>query len=183
VRKIVNITHMSLDGVIERMEDWHFQFFDADLDRSYADLLATADALLMGRRTYEGFALAWPNDTGVIADQLNAMKKYVASTTLTAPEWNNTTVIRGDLVEAVTELKSQPGKSIMMYGFGPVAEALVRADLLDELHVGVNPMLAGVGEPGEMLLRQGFSARFELLGTEVLSSGIVLLSYRPARSS
>lgn len=179
MRRIVNITHMSLDGLIELMEHWHFDYVDGELTRHFSDQLAASDALLMGRRTYEGFAESWPSRTGEIADKINGMKKYVASTTMETAEWTNSVVIRSELAEAVTTIKQEPGEDILMYGFGPVAQTLIEHGLLDELHLGVNPVLAGTGGLSEMLFREGNAARLELTGTHALGSGVVILSYRP----
>ena len=183
MRRIVSQTHMSLDGLIELMEQWHFDYFDDELSAVVAGQLATSDALLLGRRTYEGFAEVWPSATGDIADKINSMRKYVVSTTLDDPAWENTTVIRGDLVDTVARLKAEPGQDIIMYGFGPVAETFLRHGLLDEIQIGINPVLAGIGAPDQLLHRAGNAARLELTGSRVLGSGIVVLTYRPAPAS
>lgn len=180
MRRIVSMAYMSLDGLIELMEHWHFDYIDDEVTKLVSDQLATSDALLMGRRTYEGFAETWPSATGDIADKINSMKKYVASTTLETADWTNSVVIKGDLAEEVGRIKQEPGQDILMYGFGPVAQTLVRHGLLDELHLGVHPVLAGTGGLSEMLFREGNAARLELIGTRPLGSGVVILSYRPA---
>jgi dihydrofolate reductase len=179
--KIVNSTFVSLDGVqgASTMERWHFDFVDDELDAVALEQLRGSDALLMGRNTYDVYASSWPDRGGDIADRINAMPKYVASTTLGAPEWANTTVLSGDLAEAVTKLKDSTERSILMNGYGPVAKTLVRHGLLDELVLWVHPMLAGVGTPGDMLISDGLNQRLTLLGVKTLGSGIVLLSYRP----
>ena len=116
--------------------------------------------MLMGRNTYEVYAAVWPGRNGAYADAINAIPKYVASSTLTAPAWNNTTVLTGDLLEAVKELRSQDGTTILMHGYGPVAKALLQADLLDELHLWVHPHLAGVGDENDLLLHAGSEIPF-----------------------
>jgi dihydrofolate reductase len=180
VRRIVNSTYVSLDGVIEHLEQWHFDYFDDDAGEYARELLAASDALLMGRLTYEGFAEAWSPQTGEFADKINSMRKYVASTTLDDVSWSGATLIEGDLVEEVAKLKEEPGEDILMYGFGPVGETLLQNGLLDELRLWVHPVLAGVGEPGDMLLRKGNTAKLKLLDTRTFGSGIVVLSYGPA---
>ena len=129
MRRIINSTNVSLDGVVEIMGGWgwHFEYVADAFDELTRDHLAACDALLMGRRTYETFAEAWPSQTGDYADRINSMKKYVASTTLDKAAWTNSTVIHGDLVEEVTKLKELPGQDIMMFGFGPVARTLPEA--------------------------------------------------------
>jgi dihydrofolate reductase len=182
VRRIINSTYVSLDGVMEHMERWHFEYIDDDATAFNSELLSTSDALLMGRLTYESFAEAWPPRSGELADKINAMNKYVASSTLEQAEWRNSTIIEGDLADAVAKLKQEPGQDILMFGFGPVAETLLKRGLLDELHVWVHPLFAGVGGVGDTLLRDGNSARFELAGTRTFGSGVVVLSYRPEAS-
>jgi dihydrofolate reductase len=132
--------------------------------------------MLMGRHTYEVYAGAWPEREGPYPDKINSMPKYVASTTLNRADWHNTTVISGDLVTEVANLKRQDG-DILMHGFGPVANTLIASGLLDVLHLWVHPHFAGVGGPGDLLFNEGNSARLELIGTRVLRSGVVLLSY------
>jgi dihydrofolate reductase len=183
MRRIINSTYVTLDGLIEHLERWHFDYIDDDANAFTSELLERSDALLLGRRTYESFAEAWPPRTGEVADKINAMRKHVASTTMEAADWNNSTVIRGDVADAVADLKRQPGRDILMYGFGPLAEALVQRGLLDELHLWVHPVFAGVGDVGDTLLRAGNSARFELTGARPFGSGVVILSYEPRTTS
>ena len=106
-----------------------------------------ADALLMGRATYDGLSAAWPgrdeSDPTTGAAYFNNVKKYVASTTLTDPAWNNTEVLQGDLVEEVTKLKAQDGKDILQYGYGSVTAQLIRAGLVDEVRFWIHPVLEG----------------------------------------
>ncbi len=178
MRKLVNATFASLDGVIERMEAWHFGYIDAEANRIATDQLLHSDAMLMGRRTYELYAGEWPGrEDGGYVDKLNTMPKYVASRTLTAPTWPNTTVICEDLVGAVKELKDQPGGDILMHGLGPVAQTLLDHGLLDELHLWVHPVLAGVGDIGDLLFNPGTSATLTLSDVRRLESGVVILSY------
>jgi dihydrofolate reductase len=177
-RRITSSTFVSLDGVINHMDRWHFDFVDDESAAIALQQLDDSDALLMGRHTYEVYAGAWPNHEGVYADRINQVAKYVASTTLRSPTWANTTVLHGDLVESVAELKQQPGKGILMHGYGPVAKTLVRHDLLDELCLWVHPMLAGVGTLDDMLFSEGLNQRLALADVKALSSGVVLLTYR-----
>lgn len=178
MRRVVNSTFISLDGLIEHLDRWHFDFVDDDLTAFVTDQLRASDALLMGRRTYEIYASAWPEQDGEYADMINSVRKYVASATLGQADWANTSVINGDLVEEVTVLKEQPGKDILMHGFGPVAATLLESGLLDELHLMVHPVLAGVGTTSNMLFSEGVHATLKLLGTKTLGSGLVILSYQ-----
>jgi dihydrofolate reductase len=107
--KVVNSTFVSLDGVINHMDRWHFDFIDGEADSLALRQLLDSDTLLMGHRTYDAYASAWPGRDGEYADRINAMPKYVASTTLRAPEWTNTAVLDGDLVDAVTASPTRGG--------------------------------------------------------------------------
>ena len=175
--KIINSTFVSIDGVINQMDAWHFDYVDDEQAQISLDQLDASEALLMGRHTYEVYASAWPNRDGAYPDKINSKLKYVVSTTLDKADWNNTTVIKGDLVTEVAKLKQQGG-DILMHGFGPVAHTLITHGLLDVLHLWVHPHFAGVGGPGDMLLRPGTNTRLELIDTQTLGSGVVILSYR-----
>jgi dihydrofolate reductase len=174
--KIVNSTFISIDGVINHMEVWHFGYIDGESEQIALEQLQASDGLLMGRHTYEVYASVWPEREGAMPDLINSMPKYVASTSLDKADWNNTTVIGGDLVTEVAALKQQGG-DILMHGFGPVANTLITNGLLDVLHLWVHPHFAGVGGAGDLLLNEGTANRLELIGTRTLASGVVLLSY------
>jgi dihydrofolate reductase len=179
MRRIVNSTFVSLDGVVNHMDRWHFDFIDEELEALALEQVRAGDALLLGRNTYDIYATAWPGRDGEMADLINAMPKYVASSTKQSAEWN-TTIISGDLVEAVTALKHEDGKNILMHGYGPVAKTLMRNGLLDELCLWVHPVLAGVGTPDDMIWGDGVHARLALEDVTTLTSGIVVLTYRTA---
>jgi dihydrofolate reductase len=179
MRRIINSTFISLDGVIEEPNTWPPTGpDDARAGAMHTELLLSCDALLMGRRTYEGFAPVWPTRSGdPFSDQINSMRKYVVSSTLRDPEWTNTTVLDGDPVAAVRELKEQPGKDILQYGFGVLSHALVEHGLLDELRLWVHPLLVGRGGPGALLYRDGKLTIFDLLEVTPLDNGNVVLRY------
>ena len=157
MRKIINSTYISLDGVVEGPHLWPSLGRPGD-ERSgqiQADLALSCDALLMGRRTYDGFAPVWPTRSGdPVSDQINAMPKYVVSTTLKDPEWNNTHVIDGDVAAEITRLKQAPGKNIVQYGFGAVSRLLLEHGLLDELRLWVHPLIVGAGQPERSAVRR-----------------------------
>ncbi|WP_162606169.1 dihydrofolate reductase family protein [Jiangella asiatica] len=178
MRTIINSTFVSLDGVVNHMDKWHFDYVDAESDEFALEQLRAADAMLMGRKTYEVYAGAWPGRDGEYADAINAIPKHVASTTLQNPAWHNTSVLDGDLVEAVRALRAQDGTSILMHGYGPVAKTLLQADLLDELHLWVHPHLAGAGDENDLLLHHGLTKKLELTATRTLNSGVVVLTLR-----
>ena len=129
MRKIINSTYITIDGVVEGPHLWPSRGRPSD-ERSgqiQTDLLLSCDAVLMGRRTYEGFAPVWPTRSGdPYSDRINTMPKYVVSTTLEAPEWANTHVIADNVVERVTELKHAPGQDIVQYGYGSVTRRCSR---------------------------------------------------------
>jgi len=176
MRTISNSTFVSLDGVVNHMDKWHFDYIDEESDALALEQIRAADAMLMGRNTYEVYAAVWPGRDGVYADEINAIRKHVASTTLTEPEWTNTTVLTGDLLEAVRKLRAEDGGTILMHGYGPVAKALLQADLLDELHLWVHPHLAGVGGENDLLLHSGLTKKLELTDVRRMASGVVVLT-------
>jgi dihydrofolate reductase len=176
--KIVSSSFISLDGVINHMDKWHFAFVDDESDAIALEQLRSAPGgLLMGRNTYEVYASVWPGRDGEYADMINAAPKYVASTTLTDPDWVNTTVIEGNLVGEVAKLKASGGGDLLMHGYGPVAKELTRHGLLDELHLWLHPMFSGVGTIEDTLFAEGLNTRFELLDVRELDSGVILLAY------
>ncbi|MGQ0575044.1 MAG: dihydrofolate reductase family protein [Pseudonocardia sp.] len=180
MRRTVNSTFISLDGVLEHMEKWHFDYIDDSTNEIVTNLIRRCDAALFGRRTYEIYAAHWPGQTGEFADRLNEIHKYVASTTLTTAGWADSTILKGDLVDAVAELKDQPGGDILMNGIGPVARTLLRHGLLDELHLWVHPVLAATGGPGDLLFRVGDTTPLHLVDTTPLDNGVVILTYHTA---
>jgi dihydrofolate reductase len=179
--KIINSTYISLDGVVEGPHLWPSLGRPGDerAERIQTDLLLACDVVLMGRRTYEGFAPVWQQRSGDAAsDRINAMRKVVVSTTLRDPEWNNTVVIDGDVPAEIARLRDAPGKDIVQYGFGPVTRLMLEHDLLDELRLWIHPLLVGRGTPGDLLFGETPAVGFELADTTVLSNGIAILSYR-----
>ncbi len=173
---ITNSTFVSLDGVVNHMERWHFDYSDAESDALALEHIRAATSMVMGRHTYEVYASAWPGREGAYADAINALPKHVASTSLTEPAWHNTSVLTGELVEAVRALRDRDDASILMHGYGPVAKTLLAADLLDELHLWVHPHLAGVGEPADLLIHQGLNKKLHLARARTLESGVVVLT-------
>ena len=183
MRKIINSTYISLDGVIERPHEWpSVGERGSRADEIVTELLLGCDALIMGRRTYEVFAPVWPTRSGdPYSDRINSMRKYVVSSTLTDPEWNNTSVLSGNPVQEIRRLKEAPGKDIVQYGFGQLSHALMEQGLLDELRLWVHPVFARKGEPDELIHRDGPGALFDLADATSLQNGVVVLSYRYAQ--
>ncbi len=181
MRKIINSTYISLDGVIEGPHLWPSLGRPSDerAGQIQTDLALSCDAMLMGRHTYDGFAPVWPTRSGdPVSDHINAMPKYVVSTTLKDPEWHNTSVIDGDVVAEITRLKQAPGKDIVQYGYGVVSRLLLEHGLLDELRLWIHPLIVGAGRPSDLLFGAAPAVGFDLTDTTTLSNGIVILSYR-----
>jgi dihydrofolate reductase len=180
MRRIVNSTFVSLDGVMNHMDRWHFDYIDDELHALTLDQLRASDALLLGRQTYDIYASTWPGRDGEYADGINAMAKYLASTTATdetAAAWANTTILRGDLVDEVRKLKDADGKDILMHGYGPVAKTLMQHGLVDVLCLWVHPVLAGVGTVDDMVWGAGVHTTLTVDDVTTFASGIVVLTY------
>jgi len=179
MRKIINATYITLDGVIEGPHLWpSLGPRDERWEQIQTDLLLSCGTLLMGRRTYEGFAPVWQTRSGdPMSDHINSMPKYVVSTTLKDPGWHNTQVIDGDVVAAITRLKDAPGKDIVQYGFGPVSRLMLQHGLLDELRLWVHPLILGHGSPTDLLFGPAPSVGFRLAGSTTLNNGIIILNY------
>jgi dihydrofolate reductase len=177
VRKIVTFTHATLDGFIDAPQDWSLQYSDAEVQEYLLTTTLAADALLLGRVTYEGMAQAWPGRGGnPFADHVNAVTKYVvASQPVDPAAWDPTVVVPGaDLVEEVGRLKESDGGEILVWGTGRLTDALAAAGLLDEYRICTSPVIKGAGEP---LFRPASAGTVELLDTRVFGSGAVVHTY------
>lgn len=178
MRKIVESTFMTLDGVIDEPHVWGMPYWDDEHNAYNAKLLASADSLLLGRETYESFAEVWPQRAGdEFSDKINAMPKHVASRTLSeATSWN-ARILEGDGVDAITELKQGPGNDILKYGTGGLDQTLLEHGLLDELHLWVFPVIAGSGQR----LLDGIidTTHLQRVDTTMFESGIVVHVYSP----
>ena len=163
MRKVIASEFVALDGVIEN-PSWTFRFTGEEQQKFKFDELSASDALLLGR----------------YADMMNGYPKYVVSTSLKEPlEWNNSTLIEGDVAEEVSKLKRQPGKDILIFGSGNLVNTLMRHDLIDEYRLMIFPIIVG---SGQRLFAHGIDEMIlELVDTEMLGSGVVVLTYRSAR--
>ena len=180
MRRIINSTYITLDGVIENPQDWPSGKHQGDSRHGelQTELLLRCDALLLGRRTYEGFAPVWSAMSGdPYTDHINAMEKWVVSSTLTDPAWNNSEVLGADVVDEIARRKAQDGGDIVQYGFGPVTDLLLEHGLLDELRLWVHPFLFGAGTANDLLFRPGRAARCAPTDVTALASGTVILTY------
>jgi dihydrofolate reductase len=178
--KLVESTFVSLDGVIENPQNWSPPYWD-DEHRAYASkLLWDADALLLGRKTYEGFAEAWPARAGAdeFTDRINELPKYVVSTTLKDTTWN-ASVLEGDAVEAIGRLKDEDDAKLLKYGTGELDRTLLEHGLVDEFHFWYFPVLAG---GGQTLIEGIEMTHLDLLDVARFQSGIVVHVLGPKRA-
>ncbi|HEY7094848.1 MAG TPA: dihydrofolate reductase family protein [Ktedonobacterales bacterium] len=183
MRNLVVTENITLDGVIDAAGGWFTPLGDVDTDDLAAanrEHMATADAALLGRVTYEEFSRYWPkqtDDTSGVSDYLNRTSKYVVSSSLDKPEWQNTTILRGPLADDVVALKRQPGKDIVATGSVTLVRSLADTGLIDAYRLFVYPVVLG---RGRRLFPDGIGADLRLTGTKAFRSGVVLLSYRRA---
>lgn len=182
MRRVVVSEFVSLDGVMEE-PSWTFGFEGEDRDRYKFAELAESGALLLGRITYEGFAAVWPGmeeETGEYGVWMNSYPKYVVSTTLEEPlAWNGHRIPPADLAERVAALKEEPGRDILVFGSGELVNALLERGLADEYRLMVFPVVVG---RGKRLFEGVTDARnLRLVGTRTFESGVVVLTYEPAR--
>ncbi|WP_458208055.1 dihydrofolate reductase family protein [Haladaptatus sp. NG-SE-30] len=179
-RNLIVSEFLTLDGVMEAPEEWSFAFFSEEQQEYKHDELFGSGALLLGRETYESFAAAWPDredETG-FADRMNSLSKYVVSTSLEEAEWNNSTIIDGDIAEAVATLKQEDGQDILVNGSGELVDTLVEHDLVDEYRLMIHPVVQGSGK--RLFEDAGEPTTMNLVDTEAFDSGVVVLTYEPA---
>jgi dihydrofolate reductase len=178
-RRLRQSALVSINGVASRPLDWAGPYFGAGSANHSLRALQDSGAFLMGRGTYDIFSRQWPGVPGEYAAALNAIPKYVFSSTLGVADWNNTTVVRGDVAAAVTAMKAEPGADLLFYGHGRFGQTLVDAGLVDELTLTVVPVFAG-GEP----FHQPFTGTqtWELVSAGPGNDpGLASLTYRPQR--
>jgi dihydrofolate reductase len=185
--RIVVTEFISLDGVMEdpggaegfKYGGWTFEISRGDEgDKFKLDETADSTALLLGRVTYEGFAEAWPSREGDFADKFNEMPKYVVSSTLTDPEWNNTTVLDGDLAEAVSKLRDEQDGDIVVHGSGQLVQGLLERGLVDELRLMVFPVVLGSGK--RLFGETSDKKRLQLTESRTVGDGVAILVYTAA---
>ena len=182
--RIVVTEFVSLDGVVEAPgggEDYKYGGWTFEIDRGdegnqfKLDETMSSAALLLGRRTYEGFAAAWPGRDGEFADKFNTMPKYVVSSTLRDPEWTNSTVLSGDVVDEITKLKTKQDGDIVVHGSAQLVQSLIEDDLVDELRLMVFPVVLGTGKRlfGETTDKK----RLQLSSSTVVGDGVAIQVY------
>jgi dihydrofolate reductase len=189
VGRIVVTEFVSLDGVVEapgggeefKYAGWTFEIDRGDEGNKFKlDETVSSEALLLGRVTYEGFAAAWPSRTDEFgfADKFNSMPKYVVSSTLEDPEWNNSTVLKGDVVEEVSRLKQEQEGDIVIHGSPQLVQTLIEHDLVDEYRLMVFPVVLGTGK--RLFGETSDKKSLRLVDSKVVGDGVAILIYRPA---
>lgn len=185
--RIVVTEFISLDGVVEdpggsedfKHSGWSFEFDRGDEGNQFKlDETMASDALLLGRKTYEGFADAWPSRDGEFADKFNSMPKYVLSSTLKDPEWTNSTVVDGELGEAVSKLKETHDRDIVVHGSVQVVQALLDQNLVDELRLMVFPVVLGAGK--QLFGETADKKTLRLTDSRTVGDGVSIQVYQPA---
>ena len=188
VGRIVVTEFVSLDGVVEDpggAEDfkhggWSFEIDRGDEGNKFKlDETMSSEALLLGRVTYEGFAAAWPSREGEFADKFNTMPKYVVSSTLENPEWSNSTVLEGDVAEAVAKVKREQEGDIVVHGSAQLVQTLVENDLVDEFRLMVYPVVLGTGK--RLFGETRDKKPLRLVDSKIVGDGVAILVYQPAR--
>jgi dihydrofolate reductase len=196
MRKIVVFMSVTLDGVVQAParpdEDrrggfehggWAVPYADPEMGKAAAESGATTDGILLGRRTYEDFYAVWPHRTdNPYTEVLNNTQKYVASTTLKEPlPWMNSTLLKGDAVDAVARLKKQPGKDIVVLGSGELVQSLMRGRLVDQYVLLIHPLILGSGR--RLFSDSGSREALKLVDTKTTSTGVMIATYQPAETS
>jgi dihydrofolate reductase len=185
--RIVVTEFVTVDGVAEDpggaegfdRGGWAFEFSRGEEGEQFkVDETLASDALLLGRRTYEVFADSWPSREGEFADKFNSMPKYVVSSTLSDPEWTNSTVVGGDLAEEVERLKGEHENDIVVHGSVQLAQELLERDLVDELRLMVFPVVLGTGK--RLFAETSGKKSLELAESKTVGDGVEILVYRPA---
>jgi dihydrofolate reductase len=188
VGRIVVTEFVSLDGVMEdpggsedfKYGGWTFEISRGDEgDKFKLDETLSSEALLLGRVTYQGFAEAWPSREGEFADKFNAMPKYVVSSTLEKPEWNNSTVLKGDVAEEVAKLTQEQDGDVVVHGSARLVQTLVEHDLVDEFRLMVFPIALGSGK--RLFGETSDKKPLRLVDSKVVGDGVTILIYEPAR--
>jgi dihydrofolate reductase len=186
MRKIVAGLFISLDGVVEAPDQWHFPYFNDEMGAAVTATFSSADTMLFGRTTYDSFAGAWPGreeageEDAAFAKALGDVRKIVVSNQDLDFSWRNSEQLEGDLVEAVTALKNEPGGNIALSGSVSVVRQLLAAGLLDELHLLLHPIAV---RTGTRLFDEGDTAvPLELVSSETFETGVLNLVYAPAEA-
>lgn len=176
--KLVVTEFITLDGAFESPEQWSLSYWGVDIGAFKDNERAAADALLLGRKTYETFAKAWPSRTGALAERMNSLPKYVVSKSSSHLPWNNSHLIDGNVVDAVRKLKAQPGRELLVDGSATLVQSLLAQGLVDRLNLLVFPLVLGAGR--RRLLDLAETTKLKLVRCEAFASGVTGLIYDAA---
>ncbi|MEU5880033.1 dihydrofolate reductase family protein [Spirillospora sp. NPDC047279] len=180
MRKIIASLFVSLDGVAEDPDSWHFPYFNDEMGEAVGATMAGSDAMLLGRVQYQQFAAYWPSSDDEFAGFMNGQKKYVVTTTLTEATWNNTEIISGDVLGGLQALKASEGKDIAVAGSLTLVWSLLKTGLLDELQLFVHPIVVGKG-------RRWFdgldNVKLRLASSETFTTGVSNQIFTPDRAA
>jgi dihydrofolate reductase len=177
MRTLVVTEFLSLDGVMESPM-WTFPYWNDEIAQFKGEESNASDALLLGRVTYEGFAAAWPESPDEGAPYFNNVRKYVVSTTLDKADWNNSVLIKDNVVEEIRKIKQQDGGDIAVHGSGKLIQTLIKHDLVDRYRLLVYPVVLG---KGQRLFEEGTTTTLKLVESKSFSSGVAALIYEPVR--
>lgn len=192
MRKVIVSMNITLDGFMAGPDselDWHFNYWDNEMAEAAAELLSTADTILLGRVTYQAMALYWPYQTVNLAfarqdiayaDMMNCYEKVVFSKTLTRLGWQNAKLVNGNLRKEIRRLKAESGKHIIVFGSRSIVSALCKLDLVDEYQLWVHPVLLGTGKP--LFKKAGNKIELDLFHQRKFSSGVTLFFYKPVKT-
>jgi len=180
--KLIVTEFISLDGVMED-PSWTFPYWNDEIAAFKAEETSASESLLLGRVTYEGFAEAWPQRTDEESGGVyfNGTRKYVVSTTLEEPlAWNNSVLLKGDMMDEIRKLKQQDGPDIVVHGSGKLVQSLIAHNLVDRIRLLVYPVVLG---KGKRLFQEGTTATLKLVAARALSGGVTALIYEPEQST
>jgi dihydrofolate reductase len=180
--RLVATEYLSLDGIFEEPGRWSAPFFNEEAGQFKWNELQASDALLLGRKTYEGFSAAWPTmkGTGEFGEKMNSITKYVVSSTLDKVDWKGSKLVNGNVVDEVRKLKQEPGHDLLLSGSAQLFNACMKANLIDLYRFMLHPIVLG---QGKRLFGEGVDRTvLTLLETKRFSAGIVILEYGPKRA-
>ncbi|PSL44735.1 dihydrofolate reductase [Chitinophaga niastensis] len=187
--KLILSEFITIDGVIEapggepgfKYTGWSAEYFNDEYLQFKLDELSKAGSLLLGRKTYEGFAAAWPSRTDEMgfADKMNSLPKFVVSTTLDKSDWNNSILIKENIIEEIVKLKIQSEQDIMIFGSGTLIQTLLQHDLIDEYRLMIHPTIMGTGN--RLYSNIGGRKKLQLIDTKIFNTGTVVLIYQPEK--
>jgi dihydrofolate reductase len=178
MRKIVVSEYLSLDGVFQD-PNWTWPYWSEETAKFKYDELFGSEALLLGRVTYEGFAKAWPDmtDEQGYADRMNSLPKYVVTTTLEKGTWNNSNLLKDNIVEEITRLKQEEGQDILVFGSADLTQTLLENNLVDQYNLLIYPVVVG---SGKRFFKENATAKLKVVDTKTFASGVIALVYQPA---